>query len=393
MANRQYLEIITQGSKIWNRWREQAIEDDLDLSGADLPGIDLRNADLHGVNFMGANLKNAKLHWANLRRANLRKANLRQTFLRETNLSEANLTWANLQEATLKQTDLRGADLSWSNLKEAIILEANLQDARLRNTDLRAAQVRNSDLKNATLQEAYLSNAHFTNVNFEGANLQEADLRGSHFLKASLTGANLSECRIYGIAVWESKIDEATNQQNLVVTDWDEPTVSIDDFQIAQFMYLLLHTPQITRIFETVTSRFALIVGHFTPERNPVLNTLRTELRKHQYIPLLLDVQKPDVEPFTKMLSILAHIARFIIADFTQPRYMIEPALHIARHASAPFLPILNSHLANVSPELSAFYTEQKVGLKTFYYEDLSDLHKNFTSKIMTPIRLQLIGG
>ncbi len=393
MANCQHLDFMTQGSKIWNRWREQARNvEEPDLSGAELSGIDLRNADLHGVNFMEANLRGAKLSWSNLYQANLRKADLRYAKLRETDFSQANLAWANLQDSTLRQTCLKGANLSWSNLKEATLREVNLQGARLQNADLRSANLRDSDLSHASLKEAYLSNADFINIDFNGANLQEADLRGAHFLKVSLKGTNLSGCRIYGIAVWDIDLNEATNQQNLVVTDWDEPSVSLDNFHIAQFMYLLLHTPQITQIFEAVTSRFVLIIGHFTPERNPVSEALRAELRKHQYIPLLLDIQKPDAAPFMDMLSILAHISRFMLVDVTAPRLILESVENLIQHTTAPLQPLFLSATPEEQepPMLASLRAQYPTVLKTYRYAAHEQLSNEFDSHILSPVRRKL---
>lgn len=48
MANEEQLEILTQGTSVWNKWREQQeIDDDhqdIDLSGVVLSAIDMAGA-------------------------------------------------------------------------------------------------------------------------------------------------------------------------------------------------------------------------------------------------------------------------------------------------------------------------------------------------------------
>ena len=61
-----------------------------------------------------------------------------------------------------------------------------------------------------------------------------------------LTGANLTGCQIYGISAWRLKL-ERTKQQNLVITGGDEPAVTVDNIEVAQFIYLLLHNEKIRR--------------------------------------------------------------------------------------------------------------------------------------------------
>ncbi len=386
MANTQHLEMIEQGGKVWNRWRETSAEPEPDLSAANLKGADLRNTDLSGVNLMEANLREAKFHWANLRGANLRKADLKGAIFVETDLRDANFSWADLREADFKRANLRNALLSWANMKEASLKEVDLQQANLLNADLRCAVLRESSLKQADLREAYLSNAEFVGVNMESADLREADLRGAHLLHVSLKHADLSECRIYGISAWELEVDDTTNQQDMILTDWDEPIITIDGFNVAQFMYLFLHTPQIPKIFEAITSQIVLLLGRFGAERKAVLDTLRMEFRQRDYLPVLLDFQKPESEEFMGMVSILGHVSRYVIADLTQPQNLARTAEHLLRAARLPFLPILTR--GSETPTALGMMTLQRETnlLAPVWYADPQELRDVFHAGILTPV-------
>jgi hypothetical protein len=94
-----------------------------------------------------------------------------------------------------------------------------------------------------------------------------------------LTGADLTGCRIYGVSAWNLKL-EGAKQQNLVITQ-DEPKITVDNIEVAQFIYLLLHNEKIRDVIDAVTSKAVLILGRFTAERKAVLEALAWSTR-HQ---------------------------------------------------------------------------------------------------------------
>jgi hypothetical protein len=126
---------------------------------------------------------------------------------------------------------------------------------------------------------------------FNGANLSRARLVGT-----DLTGADLTGCRIYGVSAWDLKLESA-KQQNLVITVKGvkgEPEIHVDNIEVAQFIYLLLQNQKIRDIIDTITSKVVLILGRFTNERKAVLDALREELRKRDYLPILFDFELPE---------------------------------------------------------------------------------------------------
>jgi nitrogen fixation protein len=98
--------------------------------------------------------------------------------------------------------------------------------------------------KQPSLTQIDLRGADFSQANLSGANLSraylpEADLTEAILREANLSGAILSQGKIYGISAWSVELKEA-KQKNLVITNVDEPTITVDNLKIAQFIYLLL---------------------------------------------------------------------------------------------------------------------------------------------------------
>ena len=100
-------------------------------------------------------------------------------------------------------------------------------------------------------------------MNLSGVNLFGANLQHAAMVNTIVGGADLTGCRIYGISAWNLKL-EATKQHSLIITRPDEPTVTVDNIEVAQFVYLLLHNEKIRDVIDTITSKAVLILGRFT---------------------------------------------------------------------------------------------------------------------------------
>jgi hypothetical protein len=296
MANRKHLALLSEGVEKWNQWRKESPEIVPNLNGAKLSGANLRRFNFSWTTLWETNLSNANLGKANLRDADLTDANLCVTDFRGANLSRANLNAANLCDANLNSAILRGADLSITNLRLANLVRADLSDA-----------------------------------NLSGATLIETNLES-----ATLTGA-----QVYGISVWDSKLRGAL-QTNLVITPTDQPKITVDNLEVAQFIYLLLNNAKIRAVIDTITSKVVLILGRFTPDRKTTLDALRDALRHRNYLPILFDFEKPTNRDFTETVSTLAHLASFVIADLTDPRSIPQELTAIVPHLlSVPVRPLL----------------------------------------------------
>jgi hypothetical protein len=139
-------------------------------------------------------------------------------------------------------------------------------------------------------------------------------------------------------------MNEATQQQDLVITPNEEPAITVDNLEVAQFVYLLLNNQRIRHVIDAITSKVVLILGRFTPERKAVLDALRDELRRRDYLPIVFDFDKPTNRDLTETVSTLAHMARFVIADITEAKSIPQELMAIVPTLlSVPVQPLLQA--------------------------------------------------
>ncbi len=325
MANDQLVEILRHGAETWNAWREDnpAVRH-FDFTFAYLEGADLCDANLSGANLVTANLSRAILDGAILDGASLAGANLHAANLPGALLLDVDLMGANLTAATLT-----GADLTRGFLLGACFLGANLHGANLMKANLTEANLTEADLTEANLSEADLTGANLARADLTSANLSGANLTGVQFVRTRLDKANLNGCRVYGVSAWDVMFDANTKQRDLVITPEEQPSITVDNLEIAQFIYLLLRNEKIRHVIDTLTSKVVLILGRFTQERKAVLDALREALRKRDRLPVLFDFEKPGTRDVQETIVTLAGMARYIIADITDPKSIPQELVSI----------------------------------------------------------------
>jgi hypothetical protein len=256
VINQEHLEILGQGVKAWNKWREEHPDIMPILLGANLSDLNLK-----GINFSG-------------------------TYLVEAFLAAANLSGANLSGAFLSRANLRGTDLS-------------------------------------------------------DADLKGAPLSGATLINTNLSGATLVGCSVYGIAAWGVRL-EGTIQENLLITNYGEPAITVDNLEVAQFVYLLLNHKKLRDVFNAVTERGVLILGRFGGDGLEVLQAIAAKLREERYLPIIFDFERPQDRNFTETVKTLAGLSRFIIADLSGPSVPQELYATVP-HFKIPFVPIIEA--------------------------------------------------
>jgi uncharacterized protein YjbI with pentapeptide repeats len=453
MANSEHVTKIYGGVRGWNRWRRAHPQTKPDLSGADLYRCDLAGAQLSAVNLNkadlhGADLTNATLIGATLRGASLTSAALSDANLRDAVFAGANLTGSDLSrsdirrgifdnanlsgvrfrraklsgarfrgtyffdttltQASLENADLRGVDLSrhtnaelsgaqfagarmnganldWTYLKGTDFTGTNLSGAKCRN-----AYFSNARLERATLSGALLYRANFFQTDCTDVDFREANLRGASFVDVKLEGARFDRSKVYGLSAWNIE-GRPESQRDLLLTPKDESPITVDDLEVAQFIYLLIYNPKIRHVIDTVTSKVVLILGRFSKQQKPTLDRIRSALRSRDYVPLLFDFDKPTSKDVTGTIETLARLSRFVIANLTDPSSI--------PHELATIIPLLRTTpVALLRRKSSGRYSmiEDYVAaykgwvLPVYEYTTETALIRDLSRKVLAPVEAKV---
>ena len=397
MAEPEHLAILRNGAAAWNRWRRDHADIRPDLSETHLSRLDLATADLSRCGIEGSHLNDTDLTGANLSRANLSGASLQRTRLDGAILTEATFCGANLTAADMTRSHITNVDLSSAHLVDAILRsadltgadlsKANVFGADLSETKLRAAKLRWTNLTRTNLHKADLRRSDLTGATIIDADLSHADLRWANLryarvIDTNVENANFGNSRVYGISAWNLNSSGAV-QSDLIITPPDEATITVDNLEVAQFVYVLLNSAKIRELINTITLKVVLILGRFSDERFAVLDALRDALRKRDYLPIVFDFAAPANRDLTETISTLAHLARFVIADITYARSIPQELMAIVPNLpSVPVQPLLLASQREYG--LFEHFNRYPWVLKTFLYES--------TEKLLTSVDDSVIG-
>jgi hypothetical protein len=185
------------------------------------------------------------------------------------------------------------------------------------------------------------------------------------------------------------KLSEGTKLQDLIITPLGKPEVTTDDLEVAQFIYLLLSNEKLQRVIDTITSKVVLILGRFTPERKVVLDSLRDELRKRNYVPVMFDFEKPKRGTTINTITLLARMARFVIADISDAKSILQELQAIVPNSpKLPVLPIIvaGQEEPGMFDSIEAYHSV----LKVHRYDSLPQLLVDLKDRVIDPLEAEV---
>lgn len=165
---------------------------------------------------------------------------------------------------------------------------------------------------------------------------------------------------------------------------WLKSPIQVDNLEVAQFIYLLLNNKKIRSVIDTITSKVVLILGRFTPDRIVVLEAIRDELRKRDYFSVLFEFQKPSRQTTVETISTLAHMARFVIADLTDAKSVLQELQAIVPLSpSVVVQPLLL--VSQEEPGMFDFIRKFRWVLDTHRYADQTTLLAELEEAVIAP--------
>lgn len=370
----------------WNDWRQRNPDMVPDLRGANLIGFALGEADLSRANLARAHLSRAKGYRARLAGANLSSAKAIDCELLSADLEHATLAFASLGRANLGLAKMAGATLVGADLREAdfgcaILVGASLAHAQLADADLGMA-----DLSGAQLGAAYLYRANLSRATLRDADLTNAILTQALMVETVVDGAALTGAYVYGVSAWGLDLSQVRDQTGLRITPEGRAGLTVDNLELAQFVYLMVHNEKIRGIIDTIGRKAVLILGRFYAERKAVLDALKARLRELDLVPIVFDWDKPTSRDLTETVALLANMSRFVVADVTDAKSIPQELAEIVpRLPSVPVQPIL----LRGDPGYAMFehWKGYRTMLPVFEYRDQAHLLDNVRQAILEPVQ------
>ena len=304
----EYVELLKNNAVAWNEWRNKCPEQTPSLREVDFVSELMKGKkDIYDLpHFHGIDFTNVDLHMSSLR------------------------------NCFFDDCRFDGAKITFADLVDAYFINCTFKDV-----NMRVSKIGSATFSSCIFEDSDLSYCSAEDTSFEGSKFVNTVLEHVSFVANNFSNTELIGCSVYGISSWDLNLDNSA-QKNLIITKDDQPTITVDNIELAQFIYLMINNTKLRSIIDTITSKVVLILGNFSPERKIVLEEIREKLRYYDYIPVMFDFEKPSSRNFTETIYTLAHMARFVVADLSGARSIgHELATIVPKLPSVTFYPLV----------------------------------------------------
>lgn len=358
----QCIQDTQSGYQSWNNWRTVNGIMNPQLEGIELSGITIQN-----YNFAGANLKGAKITDSIMLKCSFHQANLENIKINNSNCGFSDFS----------ATTLVNSDLSHSQFTLGTFIRSNCENTNFSNSNLTNSIFGNSNLSHANFENTMLITANLANCNLQHSLFINSVLSGTNFSNSNLSNATIKDSIVFGISAWNITTTNL-NQENLTITNHEDDHIfTVDDIELAQFIYLISNNEKIANAIDKLTSKVVLILGRFTPERMKILQGVKEILKKNGFIPVLFDFEGPKNRDFTETVGLIGRMSRFIVADLTDAKSIPQELSElIPNNPSIKIQPIL----LKGEREYSMFehWTKYPWVQEIFSYDDVESLNGFF---------------
>jgi uncharacterized protein YjbI with pentapeptide repeats len=198
---------------------------------------------------------------------------------------------------------------------------ADFEGADLSGANLNAANLSTAYLSGADLSRTNLQGSNFTRAILTGANLTAANLSGAVFVESELQNAVLTDCVVYGLSAWNLKLSEGTKQQNLIITPEDEPQITVDNIEVAHFIYPLLHNEKIRDVIDTIGKKGVLLLDRFYRRLDRDIGAIANETPRTRRRPNGLQLRQARDKGFYRDGPVACQAVPFRDCRYHQPSF------------------------------------------------------------------------
>lgn len=303
----EHLEKLQEGVNSWNLWREQN------------PII---RPSLRNVNFEKS-LPNKKEIY-----------NL--PHFDHTDFSNCDLHGVSLRNGFYFNCVFDGSSINWADF-----VDGYFDNCSFRHVNMRVSKIGSARFINCIFEDSDLSYFSAEETGFKGSCFIRARLEHMSLVKCNFSGTIIDSCSVYGTSAWDLNVEDSEHK-NLIITNDKSGVITVDDLELAQFIYLLINNQKIRGVIDTITSKVVLLLGNFCEEGKAVLDYMREILRRNDYVPVMFDFEKPSSRNLTETIVTLASMSRFIVADLSSPRSLPHELSALVPHLqSVPVYPVI----------------------------------------------------
>jgi len=345
MAEKEHVDILQQGINNWNKWQSENPNIYPDLSGINFYDVFEGSNDIYDI---------PAVYGANFDNCNLRNSQMRD---RE------------FEKCTFQNAQLHMSDCCYAFFSEC----------KFSSTQMRLLRIGSTSYHDCVFDSCDFSYSSAEDTRFINCKIENSLFKNVHFVKADFSDSKISKCNVYGISSWDMVLDNTIQEDIYIMEDEDE-LLSVDDIELAQFLYMMIENRNLRKIIDTITSSAVLILGRFTEERKEILDKIKFLTRESGLIPILFDFDGPDSRDVTETVKILASISRFVIADLSDPRSIPQELMLI----------IPTSPSLNVYPIIEE--SQREYGMFSFFekYNSVKEISR-YNTKTIESVIIEII--
>ena len=254
----------------------------------------------------------------------------------DVDFSDVDFHMSSLRNCTFTNCCFDGSKMTFADF-----VDAYFESCTFRNVSMRVTAIGDATFNNCIFEGSDLSYCSAQNTSFKGSRFKHTLLEHMSLVDNDFSDTLIEGCHVYGISSWDMNLTNSI-QRDIVITPDGQAVVTVDNIELAQFLYLIINNSKLRNVLDTITSKVVLILGNFSPERKAVLDRIRECLRTYNLIPVMFDFQKPSKRNLTETMATVAAMSKFIIVDLSDPRSVPHELANIVpRMPSVNFYPLI----------------------------------------------------
>jgi uncharacterized protein YjbI with pentapeptide repeats len=254
-------QILMQGSKFWNAWRERN------------PG---------SVNF-------AKPHWYSL----------------------------NFSGMNLSEVFIGGAFAEGLTLRDSVFEDAHFEEGDFSRANFSGATFHNTKFNKTILTGANFDGASFVNCNLNRVNLVGASFRVKEITETVVYGIAAWDLQTSDDMKQSKLVIERTYELYSDLIQQGKVPMMVDDIELAQFVYFLSKHAKMRDTLNILNDRGVLLLGRFKDGGLDRLYSMREWFQHNGYVAMIFDFARPDNLSLTETVVTMAGLSKFVVADLS----------------------------------------------------------------------------